>query len=258
MLIKIITVTGLVLSLVLLTIAGLQPPLDYESAVEMVKGREREPVHRSAARVEFYPVVPKPLPDLYEGYLFNEERDLAREDEVQDEESAEVNEGIRVNIEEVNYVGSLIVGDVRTGLISYPNKPEPAQARKDRQGRKAVQKKTIKQRNYQQVLVGETFSDYKVVAVESDRIEFAGGGKTVVKQLYDPDKERLAPPKVVSPPKKNRFPPKTTTRKAVVRKSRRLELGATPVMSKPVNGTGSRPARTSAQPGRFLPRPRQN
>ena len=143
----------------------------------------------------FYPKVPASLPDLRDGYLFNEERMLALEEEGQEEEDLTgQHEEIKVNMDDVMYVGSLIRGDVRKGLVSYPAQRKKI---KSLDKLKRTTKKTLwspKNRDYARLLVGESFSDYKVVEVEADRIKFEKGGKTVIKLLNDPDKERIKPP----------------------------------------------------------------
>jgi hypothetical protein len=231
MLIKSVIALSLIISFGLLVSIGLQPPLNLQNTTTEVKVKHKN-ISKRNEQVKLYPAVGKPLPDLYEGYLFNEERLLVREDDVKEEDTGDTHQGIRVNIEDVMYVGSLIIGDTRKGLISYPNKPQPAKSTKSSKlsrTRTRVPKRTIKRRNYAQVLVGETFSDYKVVAVESDRIEFAKGGKTIVKQLYDPEKKRLTLPGRVSPVKKSTTTNKSMIKKkkAVVSKRKRLNLGTT-------------------------------
>lgn len=231
MLIKSVIALSLIISFILLVNVGFQPPLALQNTADEVKVKDKKAL-RNMGQVKLYPAVSKPLPDLYEGYLFNEERLLLREEDVKEEDTSDTHQGIRVNIEDVMYVGSLIIGDTRKGLISYPNKPQSAKSTKSSKlsrTRTRVPKRTIKRRNYAQVLVGETFSDYKVVTVESDRIEFAKGGKTIVKQLYDPEKKRLTLPRRASPVKKSSMTKKSTIKKkkAVVSKRKRLNLGTT-------------------------------
>ena len=145
---------------------------------------------------EFYPEVPASLPDLRDGYLFNEERMLsaAEEEGGEEEDAGGEHEEIKVNMDDVMYVGSVIRGDVRKGLVAYPaQRKSPKTLDKI----KRTKKKTLwtsRNQDYARLLVGESFSDYKVVEIEPDRIEFEKGGKRVVKLLNDPGKERIKPP----------------------------------------------------------------
>ncbi len=257
MIIKIFIAIGLIASFGLVVMVGFQPPLAVEDMKTEVKVKDKKIIRHIGSSVKLYPVVPRHLPDLYDGYLFNEERMLMRADEVNKDEGGDAHQGIRADIEDVMYVGSLIIGNIRKGLISYPNKGQSPQSFKDMAARKKSTKKTTKQLNYAQLLVGETFSDYKVVAVESDRIEFSKAGKTITKQLYDPAKKRLAPPRVAAPrhrigtPDKAVFKPK----KAVVPKRNRVEFPTTPIRSKRVAGSRNYPKAKPFTSPLPLPRP---
>ena len=256
MLIKTFIAIGLIASLALVVMVGFQPPLAVEDMKTEVKVKDKKTIRRIGSSVKLYPVVPGHLPDLYDGYLFNEERMLLRADEVNEDEGGDAHQGIRANIEDVMYVGSLIIGDIRKGLICYPNKGQSPQSFKDLAARKKSKKRTTKQLNYAQLLVGETFSDYKVVAVESDRIEFSKADKKITKQLHDPARKRLAPPRVAAPRHRTGVPNKMVPKpkKAVVSKRNRVEFPTTPIMSKRVAGTKKHPP---AKPfTSFLPQPR--
>ncbi len=232
MLIKSIMALSLIISFVLLVGVGFQSPVALQGTTDVAKVKDKKTADRAWGEVKLYPAVPRSLPDFYNGYLFNEERLLIPEEDIKEEEGSEAHQGIRVNMDEVTYVGSLIIGDTRKGLISFPNKPQPvksARSKTAQRSRKKVARRVIKKRNYAQVLVGETFSDYKVVAVESDRIEFSKSGKTIVKQLYDPDKKRLTLPKIAGTLKKRSTINKSAVKKkkAVVLKRKRVKIGTT-------------------------------
>lgn len=139
--------------------------------------------------VVFYPPVPAVLPDLNEGYLFNSERSFT-----------EVDVGLpgtarnAVDMSEVSYVGSLIVGDLHKGLIIYQEKipvrrrTSPTSRRAARQ-RKPVARTVAK---HKQLVLGEKFMGYIVEKIEKDRIVFKNGDEVVEKFLYDQNKKRVA------------------------------------------------------------------
>ena len=223
MMFKIVIAIGLLISFFFLVNEGSRSMLP----VEQVTGRQVKVKGGLSVsgpeKPEFYPKVPAPLPDLRDGYLFNEKRMLAIEEEEQVENDLTgEHEGIKVNMADVMYVGSLIRGDVRRGLISYP-----AQRKKTKTEVKRAKKKTLrssKNRDYVRLLVGERFSDYKVVEIEPDRIKFEKRGKTVVKFLHDSGKNRLAPPKVENKRPKGLNRSVAKSKRAVTSKRQRVKV----------------------------------
>lgn len=137
----------------------------------------------------FYPPVPAVLPDLNEGYLFNSERSFTEVDVGLPGTASNV-----VDMSEVSYVGSLIVGDLHKGLIIYQEKiparrqTRPASRRAARQRQPAV--KTVAK--HKQLVLGEKFMGYIVEKIEKDRIVFKNGDEVVEKFLYDQNKKRVA------------------------------------------------------------------
>lgn len=177
--------------------------------------------------VQFYPSVPSPLPDLYEGYLFNEERFLENEENMkQVVQKAENGTELSVDIKTVFYTGSIIIGDIRKGLISYIPKQAAATTKSKitKKTPKKVSKKTSSRQKsikYAQLVAGDSLSGYKVVSVEADRIVFQKGPETLEKMLYDSEKKRIAPPPL---PKKRVTKKKTS---ATPSKRKQVELGKT-------------------------------
>ena len=85
---KRITVILLTASLFLLIREGVTSWQGLESTVPPVKAVKKLAAPGGAQKqVSFYPKVPKKLPDLNQGYLFNEERFLASEGEGEKEEN---------------------------------------------------------------------------------------------------------------------------------------------------------------------------
>lgn len=199
---KLIASILLGISLIVLTraaVISLQTESTGEIAIIDTDNKQDEHVKRTPSKtVEFYPSVPAPLPDLNEKYLFNEERFLLgeKEEEAENEAAAANGSELSVDMNTVFYAGSIIVGDLRKGLISYTdNKAPTATASKDR-------KKTptpLQTKKYAQLVAGDSLSGYKVDTVDPDRIIFKKGTETIEKLLNDPEKERLKPP---PPPKK--------------------------------------------------------
>lgn len=229
MMLRIAIAIGLLMSLSFFVNEGRRSMLPGESPVAIQPVKAKGPHSISGQKkFGFYPEVPVSLPDLRDGYLFNEERMLAPEEEGEDDEDLSgQHDEIRVNMDDVLYVGSLITGDVHKGLVSYPAQRKSP---KSQNKVKRTTKKTLrspKNRDYARLLVGESFSDYKVVEIETDRIKFVKGGKMVVKLLNDPAKERIKPPPIV---KNKRIKPlkkaavRSQPKKAVIAKRQRVKV----------------------------------
>ncbi|MEN8141509.1 MAG: hypothetical protein ABFR97_09835 [Thermodesulfobacteriota bacterium] len=174
--------------------------------VEMpeVKRGKKEQLPRQEKLGPFNPRLPKTLPDLNSGYLFNAERHIDTGQAAGDEQEGQ-GEAAHVNVYEVSYDGSLIAGDVRLGLISYPLQQARKSRRKTRSSRGA-------QRGSLRVQLGNKVGGYKVEAIEVERILFRKGEEEVEKFLNDNEKlrtkvsrpapgKRPAPRKTAPPPK---------------------------------------------------------
>jgi hypothetical protein len=161
-------------------------PLPEEKAGEIQKGK----VYKGSRPITLYPPVPAKLPDLDRGYLFNEERNLGG-----GVKAGGDNSDISVNIDDVVYEGSLIIGDVRKAIISYPSirkaiisypsKPGGTARRSSRSGRVPT-----KDREHVRVSENETISGYKVVEILPEKITFEKGSERTEKLLFDSLKQR--------------------------------------------------------------------
>ena len=132
--------------------------------------------------VTLYPVVPGVLPDLGKGYLFNEERSLN-----EGRPAGQDHEAIAVNIDEVTYEGSLIVGEDRIALLSYPERGQQT-IRTSRIARRTV---STKETGHIRVRMGETISGYKVLEILPEKIIFSKGAERLEKVLFDASKQRV-------------------------------------------------------------------
>jgi len=152
-----------------------------------------KPEKTVALKMDLYPPVPEKMPDLNDGYIFNQDRQF-------EEEAFTVagaggrGMGGSIDLNEVVYAGSLIVGNVRKALITYqeaiPARQRVANRRKRGQARKSrVQKQ--KAYKHKQLDPGEDFMGYKVAKVEVDRIVFERGSEKIEKFLYDGSKDRV-------------------------------------------------------------------
>lgn len=228
----------------------------------VVTEKRRQPLpapSQTAMRGEFYPSVPTPLPDLYEGYLFNEERLLESEDDEGETDTAPpdtADDELKVDMDAVYYMGSIIMGDKRKGLISYPEPKSKPSASVSRRGRTPTRLPTRATRstetNYAQLVVGDTLSGYKVIAVETNRLVLQKGSETLEKLLHDSAKVRATPPPL--PVKEKNVPPQPEQAEATKRK--RVELDrAIPASSRVVTSTkvaagkGSTPSVNIKTPG---------
>lgn len=205
-------------------------------AADVKKQAKPQGAYQADKSVSFYPAVPPALPDLNKGYLFNEERTLeGAVDAAGTEEGDEAAESLVVDMETVFYAGSIIIGDVRKGLVTFPAAATPVRktARPQKGGAAPAPPSVPKQRNYAQLVAGESFSGYKVLAVEADRIIFQKGEETVEKLLNDPKKSRIAAPAPQPPAqqKQKAAPPAATT------KTNRVQLDKAKTATRPVQST---------------------
>lgn len=169
-------------------------------------------------KVDFYPPVPAALPDLYEGYLFNQDRFLAEPGETVAEQSDDTGEDI--DLGDVTYVGSLIMGSTRQGIITYPDPETTVTKRRVTRGRSRISKRAAAlkarrgktRRLSRQVNVGDNFSGYEIDMIQPDQIVFVRDEERVEIDLYDPDKDRIVLPARPSVPQKRQV--RKTVRKA--------------------------------------------
>jgi len=203
-------IVGLFLSLVFLG-RGMLAALNPLELPPPVSPPVKKPVPKKGIRLaDFYPKPPVVMPELSDGYLFNEERLLVTaEPEAPEEPAAEPEEpALAVDMETLEYVGSIIVGELRKGMVAFTVlEPQAKQAPKRRlpapgrrlPGRQTTAKKVSKKpssKKYATVKEKDDFYGYTVVLVAPDRIVFSKGDSKVEKLLYDPEKERLAPPPI--------------------------------------------------------------
>lgn len=168
------------------------PPAPAADKVAAVKAR--------GEKVRFYPDVPDPLPELTSRYVFNEERHLAvagKEDGAGKVQVA--TDGLRVNMDELYYSGSVIIGDSRQALVSFTELVDKGKKRRTKKSKNKG--KSSSARKYARLKVDETLGVYLVTAIETHRIVFSRGTEEIVKTLYDNSKKRLAPPVIKAPPR---------------------------------------------------------
>jgi len=148
----------------------------------------------SFGRIDFYPPVPDVVPDLYDGYLFVEERKLEEDDFGPFGDTPAVVPDIApdIDMEGVAYSGSVIIGEMRKALITYKEKSQP-QPRRVGRGRAVPNKARASAEvlQYKQLELGEVFKGYMVAGIEEDRIVFEKGGEKVEKFLFDQNKKRV-------------------------------------------------------------------
>jgi len=193
---RFLVIIGLFLSFVVLARGALQSWEKIEIPTMPVVGEKKKAgpvVERQSLALN--PRVPDLLPDLKQGYLFNEERQLSEntgEEESVAENAPEATSTL-VNMETLTYVGSIIIGDVRKGLVSFSvaepktsNTPGPRVRPVSRVSREAQKYASLKEQ--------EPFYDFRVARILPEKIVFAKGDSTVEKLLYDPEKERVSSP----------------------------------------------------------------
>ncbi len=153
-------------------------------------------------KAPFYPPVAASLPDLNNGYLFNAARALAVDGE--GDEGGDVTtaaDETNVEITDVQYIGSIISKEIRRAIIAFPllvkvKAPGKAGNRKSSYNSRRRQKTVGKsEMRYKHLGMGDTFNNYKVVAIEPDRLILSGaGGGEIIKPLFEQGRERLVQP----------------------------------------------------------------
>lgn len=144
---------------------------------------KKNKVYKGSRPVKIYPTVPAKLPELDKGYLFNEERNLGGSGKTTGDHA-----DLSVNIDDVVYEGSIIIGDMRKAIIAYPSKAV-TRSRTPRQPTRRG-KSPSKSNSYFRVTEGETISGYKVVEILPGKITFEKGSERIEKFLYDTAKTR--------------------------------------------------------------------
>ncbi len=153
------------------------PPV---KAKKVVKGNGQGEVRK------FNPRVPRSLPNLYNGYLFNADRHM--DGGFDDGAGAGMDardEAPHVNVYEVSYNGSLLYGAVKKGLISYPLQKTKRLKTRSKSTSRAPKRASL------QLEIGDKIGGYTVKAIEVERIIFSRGGEEVVKSLHDVEKVRV-------------------------------------------------------------------
>jgi hypothetical protein len=147
---------------------------------------QAQPLPPPAKAIRLYPSLPANLPDLNEGYLFNQERNL---------KPPETGAGVTtenefaIDMDEVLYDGSLIIGSARKALIRYPTIGSQMTGRRMGTLPKRVMAEKWSSRVVEE---GDTFSGYRVVSISPQAIVFEKDDGQVEKNLYTPDKDRAA------------------------------------------------------------------
>ncbi len=176
----------LLLCLVVILRVGLSDPgLVAEDPVVAEQVGEKSEI---PGKMVFNPEVPSPLPDLAEGYLFTQDRLLDESDlDALNKDGKQEKEIVSdLDLEEVTYSGSIIIGDLRKGLISYSS--GQSQVKKGVRG--ATKGRVVM--THKQLNQGEVFKGFLVALVDEDRIVFERDGEKVEKLLYDQNKKRIA------------------------------------------------------------------
>lgn len=245
-----VTARIVILGTLVLTLAGILwqiaggPTEGLRSDVVVPSEGERaaKPVPPAAV---FYPPVPVVLPDLNDGYLFNREREF---EEVVMDRTRGVN-GM-VDLAEVTYAGSLIVGEIYKGLVIYQKKSPVARkvARASRRTARARRTAVKTEYKYKQLELGEKFMGYLVEKIAKDRIVFKKGDEVVEIFLYDQNKDRAALGSAAKSktPKAIRTVPRTPAPQAVSRPPRNIARKTAAAKAKEVMVSSGRDPQAAA------------
>jgi hypothetical protein len=129
------------------------------------------------------PVIPRQLPDLNSGYLFNAERFLAKETR---STSSNKGQGKNIRIEDVVFSGALLGEGYKKALVTYDPGPQPIA----RTTRGAPRRQAVKESQTILLTEGDELAGYTLKEITPDFILFTKGSDTIKKTLFDPDKKR--------------------------------------------------------------------
>lgn len=171
-----------------------QESQEFDHSLEEVQAAAAD---QAVQKTDFYPSPPPKLPDVAENYIFNAERHLVTEEEKEKKKSAEKEDeeeeqGPEIDMENLIYSGSIIIGEKPKALVSYKEKIKEKK-RRPFPGRKS-QKKSNKKQQFALLGVSDTLGQYKVTTVQPEKIIFQKDGETVEKMLYEQDIDRLIAP----------------------------------------------------------------
>ena len=140
------------------------------------------------AKIALQPVVPGIMPDLNHGYPFNAERHLEGEGEPGGVDAVGTGQLINVNVNKLVYSGSIIGGNFRKAIVSFPAAAAVGPKLKLLNRRMRAPAKL----EHTMLKEGDILGSYRVAAIFPDKIVFKRGEETLEKFLYDPDKKRSA------------------------------------------------------------------
>ena len=164
--------------------------------------------------VNLNPPIAQSQPDLNEGYLFNAERFLKSTESTDDQAQA-------INMETIQYDGSIIVGDTHKALISFEIGKPVNRAKRNTPQKRTRTLATTSTRQSKIITVDDKVAGYMVESIEPLVITFKRGTEKIKKELFAKEKSRTKTSRV----KKN-IPPirKRTALKKPVTKSKQKKV----------------------------------
>lgn len=185
-----------------LTLRGVEGNFRENILPETAKQEEKQTaVIYESDKLDYYPPDPDVMPDLLDGYIFNQERLLEEEieEEVPEEDVTPQAAAIE-DFEQVQYSGSVIMESQRLALIKFPEAPPPEEKENDlkrrRPGHRRLPVKSARSQKSSgglkniRVKQGEMFKGFLVAEIAPEMIVFERGEEKIVKYLYDKNKER--------------------------------------------------------------------
>jgi hypothetical protein len=226
-------IIGLLVSFTLFSGAGIITWLAGNKTPQHTSSRKRKPISLDKLALRFYPSVPTSLPDLNDGYIFSQSRVGVANDSGGKKEGGSK---FFINMDEVLYLGSIIMGQLHKGIVKFPEKQQNRSSKKRRSKNRRIA--------YDQahLVPGDVFGGYQVELVTPEKIVFKKNGRIVEKLLYDPNKKRITVP---TNNKKNKSRRKTTSRRSSGKIS---STGNHPNTRRPKKSTRKRTKRTRPKP----------
>lgn len=156
-------------------------------------GKKVEKVSGPPAKLNLQPTAPMVMPDLKQGYLFNEDRLIESEADklAEDAEDHGNDLGISADVDQLTYSGSIIGDTFSQALVSFPPGKEAVKPQRSGSRRQRVSKSSAEETA--RLKVGDVLSGYLVAEISPDKLVLKKGDEVLEKFMYDPNKKRVAP-----------------------------------------------------------------
>ncbi len=154
-------------------------------------GQQKTTPAKKSEQPSLNPKMARTLPNLNQGYLFNSERFLKSSG--MSTTTNTVNSQ-NINMDTLQYDGSLIVGETRKAIISFVTGATAKPQRVTQKAPGSRRPATQVNRSSKIIALGDTVAGYTVSQIEPEKITFNQGSNEITKELFSTEKKRQAAP----------------------------------------------------------------